>query len=259
MTAYYVERDSQGIQSREVLRRSWKRSVDQRGLHTCDAGTLEYLTYLSSKHDVDPFKLLNSFFEAKKKKAVTCGPLKITLRVRAENHAIFLIKRDLEIVAQMRFRSELWKNPDKTRHLYSILVDRFRSFKQLNKTPSSIRELRKGMKNVDLKVKVTGKSEVTRRYSRYDGSPLQFCLATVSDASGSIRLPLWNDQIESVSVGDKVEIKKAHVKAFQGVLQIIPSRKKGELIIIKPSKPANTKQVTQSSSKKKNQPIVLLN
>jgi ssDNA-binding replication factor A large subunit len=97
------------------------------------------------------------------------------------------------------------------------------------------------MKNVDLTVKVTGKSEVTRRYSRYDGSPLQFCLATVSDASGSIRLPLWNDQIDSVSVGDEIELKKAYVKAFQGVLQIVPNRRKGELNITKPMK-----QVIQS-------------
>jgi len=236
MTAYYVERDSQGIQSREVLRRSWKRSVDQRGLHSCDAGTLEYLTYLSGKHDVDPHELLNSFFKLEKKKAVTCGPLKITMRVRAENHAIFLLKKGSEIVAQMRFRSELWKNPDKTRHLYSILVDRFQSFERLYEPPSSIRELRKGMKNVDLRFKVTGKSEVTRRYSRYDGRPLRFCLATVSDVSGSIRLPLWNDQIDSVSVGDEIELKKAYIKAFQGVLQIVPNRRKGELNITKPVK-----------------------
>jgi len=241
------------------LRKSWKRLVDLRGFHLCDVGILKYLIYLSGKHGVDPFKLLNSFFEAEKKKAFTCGPLKIVLRERAENHAIFLLKRGSEIVAQMRFRSELWKNPAKPRRLYSILVDRFQSFKQLHEPPSSIRELWKGMKNVDLRVKVTGKSEETRMTSRYDGRPLRFCLATVSDASGSIRLPLWNDQIDSVSVGDEVELKKAYVKAFQGVLQIVPSRKKGELIIIKPSKPANPKQVTQSSSKKKNQPIMLLN
>jgi hypothetical protein len=241
MTAYYEGRGSQGIQGREVLRRLWKRSVDQQGLRSCDAGTLEYLTYLSGKHDVEPYELLNSFFEAEKKNTCTCGPLKITLRARAENHAIFLLKKESEIVAQMRFRSDLWKNPAETRRLYSILVDRIRSFKQLHEPPSSIRELRKGMKNVDLTVKVTGKSEVTRRYSRYDGRPLRFCLGTVSDASGSIRLPLWNDQIDSVSVGDEVEIKSASVKTFRGLLQIVPNRKKGELNITKPMK-----QVIQS-------------
>ncbi len=88
------------------------------------------------------------------------------------------------------------------------------------------------MKNVDLKVKVAEKSEVKRRYSRYNGSPLLLCVATVTDSSGSIRLPLWNDQIESISVGDVIEIKNASVKTFQGQLQITPTKKKGELVIV---------------------------
>jgi len=135
----------------------------------------------------------------------------------------------------------VWKNSAKTRRLYSRLVDNFRSFRRPPKSPSSIKELQKGMKNVDLKAKVTGKSEVAWKHSRYDGSPLRFCVATLADSTGSIRLPLWNDQIESVSVGDEIEIQKAYVTAFEGLLQIVPSRKKGKLIIVKPSVPAKAR------------------
>ena len=59
--------------------------------------------------------------------------------------------------------------------------------------------------------------------------------------SVGIRLPLWNEQVDSISVGDEIDVKNACVKMFQGRLQIVPSRKSGELIMIKSSKTANTK------------------
>ena len=228
------------------MRKPWLRASLKRGRpagsgNLRDIGSLGYLIYLSYKHDIDPYELLNSFFKLEEKNTVTCGPLKIVLRKKAKGHAVFLLTSESKVVAQLRLRIELWEDPAKTKRLYSMLIDHAQPFINPVMLPSSIKELRKGMKNVDLRVKVTGKSEETRRYSRYTGILLRLCLATVADASGSIRLPLWNDQIDSVSVGDEVEIKKAYVKAFQGVLQIVLSRKKGELIIIKPSK-----QVMQS-------------
>jgi len=217
------------------LRISWKGSVVRRGLHSWDAVNLRYLIYLSNKHEIDPYDLLNGFVEAEKKNTVTCGPLKIVLRERAKNHAIFLLTRESKIVAQMGMKSEVWENPSETKRLYSFLLDRSPPFKKPEKPPSSIKELRKGMKNVDLKVKVAEKSEVMLRYSRYNSSPVLLCVATVTDFSGSIRLPLWDDQIDVVSVGDEIEIKNASVKTFQGLLQIIPTRKRGELVVVEPS------------------------
>ncbi len=87
------------------------------------------------------------------------------------------------------------------------------------------------MKNVNLRVKVTEKSEIMLRHSRYNGNSVNLCVATVTDLSGSIRLPLWNEQIDSVSVGDEIDVRNAHVNMFQGMLQIVPNRKRGELII----------------------------
>lgn len=213
------------------MRGSWKRSFDRRGPRSWDAERLEYLIYLSIKHSVDPCELLNSFFEAEKKNTSTCGPLKIVLRERANDHAVFLFSRETEIVAQMSMKSVLWENPAKTERLYSALVDCAQPFRKLYSTPSSISELQIGMKNVNLRVKVTEKSEIMLRHSRYNGNSVNLCVATVTDLSGSIRLPLWNEQIDSVSVGDEIDVRNAHVNMFQGMLQIVPNRKRGELIV----------------------------
>jgi len=222
-----------------MLRASYKRSFDRRGCKSGDDGILRYIIYLSIKHDIDPDELLDSFFEAEKKNIVICGPLKIVLRERTEDYVVFLVTRDLKLVAQMRFKSGLWEYPVKTKHLFSELVvhaQPLKSFKQ----PSSIIELQKGMKNVNLRVKVSEKSEVLQRYSRYTGDSLLLCVVMVTDSSGSIRLPLWNDQINAVSIGDEIDIKNAHVKMYKGLLQIVPTRKEGGLTIVNPSKPDDT-------------------
>jgi hypothetical protein len=179
---------------------------------------------------------LNGFFEAEKGNTVRCGSLKIVLRERAENHSIFLLTKESEIVAQMSMESLLWENPIKTKRLYSILVDCAQPFRRQDEPPSSIIELRNGMKNVNLRVKVTEKPEIMLRHSRYNGDPLRLCVVMVADSSGSISLPLWNGQIDAVSMGDEIDIKNAHVDMYQGLLQVVPTRKEGGLIIVEPPK-----------------------
>jgi replication factor A1 len=76
-----------------------------------------------------------------------------------------------------------------------------------------------GLKHVSLKAKVTAKSEVRAVESR-NGSPLVVCVATLSDGTGEIRLPLWNKQIDSVKKNDMVMIRDAAVKNFRGEMQL---------------------------------------
>lgn len=223
------------------MRGSWKRSFDLRGLKSWEPERLEYLIYLSIMNRVDPVDLLEGLFDAEKRGSIICGPLKILVRERANDHTIFLLTKDTQIVAQMSIKSIIWENPAKTRRLYSRLVDDIQQRKKMYLPPSTIIELQRGMKNIHLRVKVTEKSETMIRYSRYNGTPVNLCVAKVTDVSGSIRLPLWNDQINEVSIGDEIDIKNAHVNAFQGLLQIEPSRKLGEIAIIKSLKPVDTK------------------
>ena len=223
------------------MRGSWKKAFERRGSQSWDEERLEHLINISHKHDIDPYELLKSFFEAEKRNTASCGSLKIVLRERVDDHAIFLLTREAGIVSQVSMKNMLWENPIKTRSVYSKLVDYTQHSKKVHAPPSSITQLQKGMKKVNLRVKVTEKPETVLRYSRYNGNRVSLCVATVADYSGSIRLPLWNEQINAVSVGDEIDIKNAHITMFQGLLQIVSSRKKDGLIIVDPLKPADKK------------------
>ena len=76
-----------------MLKASYRRSFNRRE-RARDDGILRYLIYLSIKHDIDPYELLDSCFEAEKKDIVMCGPLRIELRERTEDYV--LIKTEEE-------------------------------------------------------------------------------------------------------------------------------------------------------------------
>jgi replication factor A1 len=42
----------------------------------------------------------------------------------------------------------------------------------------------------------------------------------ISDGSGTIKLTLWNDQINQVNVNDKVKVEKGYVTSFKGEIQL---------------------------------------
>ena len=197
-----------------------------------DVGCLEYLTRLASIYDIDPYELIDGFIEAEKKKIAVCGPLKITLRERAQNYGIFLVTNDSKVVAQLKLENKVWENAIQAKELCSLILKDRKHLRKVPNPPLSIKDLRQGMKNVNIRVTVTSKSEVVNKNSSYDGRALRLCIAIVADPSGSIRLPLWNNQIKRVSVGDKLDIKNASVKRFQGLLQIVPTRKGDQLVII---------------------------
>ena len=95
-------------------------------------------------------------------------------------------------------------------------------------------------KRVNLKARVVEKSIIRRVYSRFGGSD-SLSIATISDDTGSIELPLWNAQIDMVSVGDTVRIENGRVRTFRGTLQVNVG-KKSKLNIIE-------NQSTKSRSK----------
>ena len=58
---------------------------------------------ISSKYGVDLKRLLKCFQEAWKEGASAYGSMIVRLRMKAEDHGIFLVTREEEIVAQLRF------------------------------------------------------------------------------------------------------------------------------------------------------------
>lgn len=83
-----------------------------------------------------------------------------------------------------------------------------------------IKDLRNGMRRVDVEGKVVEKSEAREVRSRYRNVTLRVATATISDDTGTIKLTLWNDQINQVNVDDTVKIENGYVTSFRGEIQL---------------------------------------
>jgi len=83
-----------------------------------------------------------------------------------------------------------------------------------------INELRDGMKRINLIAKVTEKSETREVTSRFNDQTLKVATATIVDDTGTIKLTLWNEQINLVNVNDTVKIQNGYITSFRGEIQL---------------------------------------
>ncbi len=44
--------------------------------------------------------------------------------------------------------------------------------------------------------------------------------ATISDETGTVKLTLWNEQIDKVNVDDTVSVENGFIKTFRGEIQL---------------------------------------
>ncbi len=83
-----------------------------------------------------------------------------------------------------------------------------------------IKDLRNGMKRVNVEATVVEKGDAREVQSRYKDESYKVCTAMVADESGSIKLTLWNEQIDQVKVNDKIKVENGYVTAFKGEIQL---------------------------------------
>jgi len=76
------------------------------------------------------------------------------------------------------------------------------------------------MKRVDVEAKVLEVSEPREVQSRYTGQRFKVAEAIITDGTGTIKLVLWNDQIDLVNTDDIVRIENGYVKTFRGEIQL---------------------------------------
>jgi replication factor A1 len=181
----------------------------------------EYLAFLSVKYEVDPKEFLYALRIAEENKKSRCDQLSIQCRGKTKNKIIFLIKRDSEVVAQFPVDEEFLLN--KSNHLRNFMgtdkVRRYIAKKAKTATANSIKDLRNGMRHVNLKAKILEVAEPKHVFTRY-GNHASVAKALIADETGTIKLCLWNGQIGSVSAGDTVQIENARVSAFRGERQM---------------------------------------
>ena len=83
-----------------------------------------------------------------------------------------------------------------------------------------VKELVDGMKRVNIQAKVVEKSDTREVQSKFKDQTYRVASATIADETGTIKLTLWNDQIEMVNVNDTVRIENGYVTSFRGEIQL---------------------------------------
>jgi replication factor A1 len=83
-----------------------------------------------------------------------------------------------------------------------------------------IKDLRDGAKRVSIEAKVVEKGDVREVKSKFNDATYRIVDAVVADETGSIKLTLWNEQIEQVNVGDNIKIDNGYVTSFKGEIQL---------------------------------------
>jgi replication factor A1 len=82
-----------------------------------------------------------------------------------------------------------------------------------------IRDLQTGMSHVNLKAKVLEIPRPKRVLTRF-GNYASVANVLIADETGTIKLCLWNEKINSVSVNSVIQIENASVTKFRGENQL---------------------------------------
>jgi replication factor A1 len=76
------------------------------------------------------------------------------------------------------------------------------------------------MKRVDVEAKIVEKGDPREVRSRFKDETYKIVDAVVADETGSIKLTLWNEQIDMVNVGDNIKIENGYVTSFKSEMQL---------------------------------------
>lgn len=83
-----------------------------------------------------------------------------------------------------------------------------------------IKELQTGLKRVEVEASVVEKGNPRQVQSKFGNETYNISDAVVQDETGTIKLTLWNEQIDQVNVGDKIKIENGYVTSFKGEVQL---------------------------------------
>jgi len=82
-----------------------------------------------------------------------------------------------------------------------------------------VAELKPGMRRVEVEGRIVEKGEPRQVQTRF-GDTSRVADAVLTDDSGSIKMSLWNEQIDSFNVNDDVHVENGYVTSFRGEPQL---------------------------------------
>jgi replication factor A1 len=76
------------------------------------------------------------------------------------------------------------------------------------------------MKRVSVEAKVMEKEAPREVTARFKDETYKVANAVVGDETGTIKLTLWNEQIDQVNVNDLIAVENGYVTSFKGEIQL---------------------------------------
>ena len=96
--------------------------------------------------------------------------------------------------------------------------------------PINIRDLRDGMRRVDVEGEIADLTE-PRTVNLKTGGEAKVADCLLKDESGQIKLALWDDQIDQVRNGCRVKVENGYTNSFRGELRLNVG-KYGKLLVL---------------------------
>ena len=81
-----------------------------------------------------------------------------------------------------------------------------------------ISDLQPGMNRVIIDADISEKGPI-REFNKF-GKPGKVCDAKIKDKTGEYKLVLWNEECDTINVGDKIRIINGYTKRYQGEPQL---------------------------------------
>ncbi len=190
----------------------------------------DYLYFLSVKYEVEVGSLLKGLITARESQEVSCGKLLIQCRQKAKDRDVFLITNGYKVVAQFFVPRCFLDQPNQMQNLSALHLFRKTSKQETGENPKQIRDLKYGMKQINIQARVIDIPKATLVFTRF-GEYAHVSNAVIADGTGAIKICLWNEKISEVAVDSVVQIENASVTRFRGENQLRLG-KNGRLSII---------------------------
>ena len=185
---------------------------------------------ISMKYGIDSEKFFDSFVEAWKHQESTCKSLLIECCKRTRDNAVFLITDSFRVVAQFSIPKHILEEASPLKEFARARTLRRTIVKRAKAKHLRIGDLKSGMNRINLKARVIEIPKPKSVITRFGGFAT-VANVSVKDETGIIQLPLWNKQIDAVSVGDVIRVENARVVTFRGERQLRVGRG-GQLSVI---------------------------
>jgi replication factor A1 len=207
-----------------TIRRSYNHNAGSRGrlpsgYSKTTKKAIQYLARIALRLDIDSSTFFSSLVDAWENTESICDKLVIRCRKKTKDSATFLFTKERQALAQLTVPEGILKERNPIKRYIDALPPEAFSPKELDRKNLTIIDLKQRMKHVNIKARVVETPEPKLVFTRF-GTEAYVSNVLLADTTGTIRLSLWNNQINDVSVDDVIKIENGNVASFRGRHQL---------------------------------------